>query len=73
MSTKIIAKNAADFIKVLDEHEVQFIDFNFTDLRGKWQHTAQHADTITKEMIETGIYFDGSSISGWKSVFFALV
>jgi glutamine synthetase len=61
-------KNAADFMKVLEENDIQFVDFNFTDLRGKWQHTAQHVDTMDKDMIENGIYFDGSSIAGWKDI-----
>jgi glutamine synthetase len=61
-------KNAADFIKFTEEHDIQFVDLNFTDLRGKWQHTAQHIDTIDKDIIDNGVYFDGSSISGWKSI-----
>ncbi len=62
------SKNTSDFMKALDENEVQYVDFNFTDMRGQWQHTAQHLDSIDKDMIESGIYFDGSSIAGWKSI-----
>ncbi len=61
-------KTIADFIKALEEHEIQYVDFNFTDLRGKWQHTAQHIDTIDETMLKEGIYIDGSSIAGWKSI-----
>lgn len=68
MTNSISAKNTADFLKILSEHEVQFIDFNFTDLRGKWQHTAQHIDSVDKSLLESGVYFDGSSIAGWKSI-----
>ena len=36
---------ADDVKKVLDlikEHDVKYVDFRFTDPKGKWQHTAQH-------------------------------
>lgn len=61
-------KNSADFIKSLQEQDIQFIDFNFSDLRGKWQHTAQHIDSVDKDLLDEGIYFDGSSIAGWKDI-----
>jgi len=62
------SKNTNDFLKALEENEIQYVDFNFTDMRGKWQHTAQHIDSIDKDMVEKGIFFDGSSIAGWKSI-----
>ena len=61
-------KNVADFMKALDEYNIEYVDFNFTDLRGKLQHTAQHVDSIDKDMMETGIFIDGSSIAGWKAI-----
>ena len=67
-ATSFTSKSTNDFLKALEENEVEYIDFNFTDMRGKWQHTAQHLDSIDKDMIETGIFFDGSSIAGWKSI-----
>ena len=60
-----------DVQKVLDlikEHDVKYVDFRFTDPRGKWQHTAQHVSTVDADMLNEGIYFDGSSIAGWKSI-----
>ena len=57
--------------KVLDmlkEHDVKFVDFRFTDPRGKWQHTAQHVSTVDEEALTDGIMFDGSSIAGWKAI-----
>lgn len=69
MSDRILsAKNTADFVKLCEEHGIQYVDFNFTDMRGKWQHTTQHIDTIDKDLMDTGIYFDGSSIAGWKAI-----
>ncbi len=66
--TPLKIKNVAEFMKVLEEQEIQYVDFNFTDLRGKWQHTAQHVDSIDKDMMEDGIFIDGSSIAGWKAI-----
>ncbi|MCB1530803.1 MAG: type I glutamate--ammonia ligase [Rhodospirillales bacterium] len=61
-------KNAAELLKYIEDNDIQYIDFNFTDPRGKWQHTAQHVNTFDKDMIAEGIMFDGSSIAGWKSI-----
>lgn len=61
-------KTTADFLKVLEEHEIVDVDFVFSDLRGQRQHTAQHVDSIDKDMLENGIMFDGSSIAGWKDI-----
>jgi glutamine synthetase len=61
----------SDVNKVLDlikENDVKFVDFRFTDPRGKWQHTAQHVSTIDEDLLTDGIMFDGSSIEGWKAI-----
>ena len=57
--------------KVLDlikEHDVKYVDFRFTDPRGKWQHLAHHIRTITADFLADGVMFDGSSIAGWKAI-----
>ena len=54
--------------KMIQENDVQYVDFRFTDPRGKWQHTAQHVSTVDEDMLTDGIMFDGSSIAGWKSI-----
>ena len=61
----------SDIKTVLDmmkENDVEFVDFRFTDPRGKWQHTAQHVSTVDEDMLTEGIMFDGSSIAGWKAI-----
>jgi glutamine synthetase len=61
----------ADTEQVLDmiqEHDVKYVDFRFTDPRGKWQHLAHHVRTITDEFLNEGVPFDGSSIAGWKAI-----
>jgi glutamine synthetase len=53
---------------MMQENDVEFVDFRFTDPRGKWQHTAQHVSTVDEDMLTDGIMFDGSSIAGWKAI-----
>ena len=53
---------------MIAEHEAEFVDFRFTDTRGKWNQTSQHASTIKEDLIEGGVAIDGSSIEGWKVI-----
>lgn len=62
---KLDAQGVMDLIK---EEGIEFVDFRFTDAKGKWQHTAQHACTIDEDLLEEGVMFDGSSIAGWKTI-----
>ncbi len=57
-----------EVFKMIKEHDVQFVDFRFTDPKGKWQHTCYIADKVDEASFEDGIMFDGSSIAGWKSI-----
>ena len=53
---------------MIKEHEVKYVDFRFTDPRGKWQHLAHHLRTISENFLNDGVMFDGSSIAGWKAI-----
>jgi glutamine synthetase len=55
-------------MEMIKEHSVEYVDLRFTDMRGKWQHTAQHVSTIGEDAFVDGIMFDGSSIAGWKAI-----
>ncbi|HLN24754.1 MAG TPA: glutamine synthetase beta-grasp domain-containing protein, partial [Patescibacteria group bacterium] len=55
-------------LELIKEYDVKYVDFRFTDPKGKWQHTAQHVTTVDEELLTDGIMFDGSSIAGWKSI-----
>src|SRR6202040_3269782 len=57
-----------DVMAQIKEHEVKYVDFRFTDPRGKWQHLAHHVRTIPPEFLAEGVMFDGSSIAGWKAI-----
>ena len=60
--------SAKDILALIKENDAQFVDFRFTDPRGKWQHTTYIADKVDAATFEDGIMFDGSSIAGWKSI-----
>ncbi len=57
--------NVMDMIK---EHDAKFVDFRFTDPRGKWQHLTYHIKAISADVLAEGVMFDGSSIAGWKAI-----
>ena len=66
--TAVTFKTPSDLVKFCKDNDVQYVDFLFADLRGKQQHTAQHISTVDEDMIKEGIFFDGSSIAGWKAI-----
>lgn len=55
-------------MSMIKDNEVKFIDFRFTDTKGKEQHISVPAHTINAEKLEEGQMFDGSSIAGWKPI-----
>ncbi len=63
-----MADDTQQVLDLIKEHDIQYVDFRFTDPRGKWQHTAQHVSTVDETLLTEGIMFDGSSISGWQSI-----
>lgn len=60
--------SAKDVLKMIEENEVQFVDFRFTDTKGKEQHVSVPAHTIDEDVFDEGKMFDGSSIAGWKGI-----
>ncbi len=60
--------SAANVLEMIKKHDVQFVDFRFTDPRGKRQHTTYIANKVDAGSFEDGIMFDGSSIAGWKAI-----
>src|SRR5688500_5695066 len=59
---------AKDVMKMIKDNDVKFVDFRFTDPRGKWQHVTVDISTIEEDTFSEGIMFDGSSIAGWKAI-----
>ena len=60
--------NAESVLKKIKDEEIPFVDFRFTDPRGKWQHLAMDANFVDADLFAEGIMFDGSSIAGWKAI-----
>ena len=58
----------ADVMKMMKDNEVKFVDFRFTDTRGKEQHVSVPAKAFDEEKFTDGHAFDGSSIAGWKGI-----
>ncbi len=59
---------ASDVLKLISENKVNWVDFRFTDTRGKEQHVTVPSSVVNEELFEEGKMFDGSSIAGWKGI-----
>ena len=59
---------ANDVIKKIKDNDIKYVDFRFTDPRGKWQHVTFDVSIIDADALVEGIAFDGSSIAGWKAI-----
>jgi glutamine synthetase len=57
-----------DVMKMVTDNDVKFVDFRFTDTRGKEQHVSVPLSHFDEEKFESGHAFDGSSIAGWKGI-----
>ncbi|MBI2567099.1 MAG: type I glutamate--ammonia ligase [Candidatus Schekmanbacteria bacterium] len=57
-----------EVVKLVEDNNVQFIDFKFMDFPGLWQHFSVPARQLTEDSFQDGFGFDGSSIRGWKSI-----
>ena len=65
---KDMSMSANDVLKMVKDREVKFVDFRFTDTRGKEQHVGVPVKVMGMEKFEEGHAFDGSSIAGWKGI-----
>jgi glutamine synthetase len=59
---------AKDVLQIIKDNDVKYVDFRFTDPRGKWQHVTFDISMIEEETFTEGVMFDGSSIAGWKAI-----
>lgn len=57
-----------EFFKLIKDNNIQFVDFRFTDYKGKWLHITHCADQISEEELNNGVAFDGSSVEAWKEI-----
>ena len=61
-------KNAHDVLKFIKDKDAKFVDFRFTDTKGKLQHVTADISTVDESVFADGYAFDGSSIAGWKTI-----
>ena len=57
-----------DVLQFIKDKEVEFVDLRFTDPRGKLQHLTMDSTVVDEDMLNDGVFFDGSSIAGWKAI-----
>ena len=57
-----------EVFKLMADKGVKFVDLRFTDTRGKEQHVSVPIASFGPEKFDSGHYFDGSSIAGWKGI-----
>jgi glutamine synthetase len=55
-------------LQMMKDEDVKFVDFRFTDTRGKEQHVSYPAHAIDEDTFSEGVMFDGSSVAGWKGI-----
>jgi glutamine synthetase type I len=60
--------SVANVMKMVKENDIKFVDFRFTDTRGKEQHVTVPVSHFNEEKFTEGHAFDGSSIAGWKGI-----
>lgn len=54
--------------KMIADHQVEYVDLRFTDLRGKEHHVTLPQHKIDDAFFKYGKAFDGSSIEGWRAI-----
>ena len=60
--------SAKDVLKFIKDKDAEFVDLRFTDPRGKLQHLTMDCTAVDEGMLNEGVFFDGSSIAGWKAI-----
>jgi len=60
--------SSTQVLKLMKDKEIEYVDLRFTDPRGKLQHLTMDATIVDDKMLNEGVFFDGSSIAGWKAI-----
>ena len=60
--------SATDVLNKINEYGVKFVDFRFTDTKGKEQHVSVPSAMLEEDTFTEGKMFDGSSVAGWKGI-----
>ncbi len=57
-----------DVLDLISANDAKVVDIKFCDLFGAWQHFSIPASSLSEEMFEDGLGFDGSSIRGFQKI-----
>ncbi|MBP2002196.1 glutamine synthetase [Paenibacillus shirakamiensis] len=60
--------SAQQFLKVIEEKQIEWVDFRFVDLSGRAHHISLPAKEVDEETFVNGVAFDGSSIPGFRGI-----
>ena len=56
-----MAKSIQDIMNLIQEQEIQMVDFKMVDIHGRFRHVTVPAQDLTEDMIANGIGFDASN------------
>ena len=56
-----MAKTLQDIQNMMEENDIQIVDFKLTDIDGRWRHLSIPAERLTEDTMQYGIGFDGSN------------
>lgn len=59
---------AKDVIAKAKKNGIKMFDFKFMDFIGSWQHFSVPVNSVSEDVFEEGIGFDGSSLRGWAEI-----
>lgn len=59
--------NIDEFFSFCDKHEVAFVSFRITDLKGTWHQISYNYKRLPKDFVK-GLPFDGSSVPAWQPI-----
>src|ERR1700759_2383398 len=59
---------ANEVLKEIKDNDIKYVDFRFTDPRGKWQHVTFDISLIEEDTFVEGQMFEGSPTAGWKAI-----
>ncbi len=60
--------SSKNVLKIMKDKEIEYVDLRFTDPKGKLQHLTMDATAVDDGVLNDGVFFDGSSIAGWKAI-----
>lgn len=60
--------NTEEFFAFCEEHDVGFVDFRFTDIKGTWHHVSYRMSAVSAELLDDGLPFDGASFVAWQPI-----